>query len=361
MTNQITQSISEHEILAGLTTAVVWIDKNENIGYINLAGAELLQLSAQRVLGMNWRYILPKLLDDIHACGTGRLTIHEYTIRLPDAQKLHVTCTISYYEMADEDGWLIELYNTERHHRIAEEDERWHQYEAGNLLVRTLAHEIKNPLAGIYGSTQLLSRRFPDNAKAEPFLEVIQKEVKRLQNLVDRMLGPRGDADKELVNIHELISYVLEVVRGEKPDHIFIKLDYDPSIPEISMDFEAMVQALLNLVKNAMQAMETHGGMLTLKTRVESKFTLGTKTFPLVAVISVIDEGEGIDKSVFDSIFYPMVTSKKNGSGLGLSVSQNIVRQHGGLIVAESEPGHTVFNIYLPFDHNRVISSRHNQ
>ena len=110
-----------------------------------------------------------------------------------------------------------------------------------------------------------------------------------------------------------------------------------------------------------MQAIETHGVMLTLKTRVESKFALGTKTFPLVAVISVIDEGEGIDKSVFDSIFYPMVTSKKNGSGLGLSVSQNIVRQHGGLIVAESEPGHTVFNIYLPFDHNRVISSRHNQ
>ncbi|PLA74764.1 two-component sensor histidine kinase [Hydrogenovibrio sp. SC-1] len=361
MTNRITQSISEHEILAGLTTAVVWIDKNENIGYINLAGAELLQLSSQRVIGMNWRYILPKLLDDIHSCGTGRLTIHEYTIRLPDAQKLHVTCTISYYEMADEDGWLIELYNTERHHRIAEEDERWHQYEAGNLLVRTLAHEIKNPLAGIYGSTQLLTKRFPDNAKAEPFLDVIQKEVKRLQNLVDRMLGPRGDADKEPVNIHELISYVLEVVRGDKPDYVFIKLDYDPSIPEISMDFEAMVQALLNLVINAIQAMEQHGGMLTIRTRVESKFTLGTKTYPLVAVISVIDEGEGIDKSVFDSIFYPMVTSKKNGSGLGLSVSQNIVRQHGGLIVAESEPGHTVFNIYLPFDHNRVEIARHNQ
>jgi two-component system nitrogen regulation sensor histidine kinase GlnL len=167
------------------------------------------------------------------------------------------------------------------------------------------------------------------------------------------MLGPKGNDEQEPHNIHELIAYVLEVVNGEKPDNIAIKLDYDPSIPEISMDFGAMVQALLNLVKNGIQAMEDHGGLLTIRTRVESKFTLGTKTYPLVAVISVIDEGVGIDPEVFDAIFYPMVSSKKEGTGLGLPVSQNIVRQHGGLIVAQSEPGNTVFNIYLPFDHNR--------
>ncbi|BBN59365.1 nitrogen regulation protein NR(II) [Hydrogenovibrio marinus] len=351
--NKIEQNVSESEILSGLTTAVVWIDKNENIGFINLAAAELLQLSQYRVIGVNWRYILPKLLDDIHACGTGRLTIHEYSIRLPDGQKSHVTCTISYYEMDNEDGWLIELYDTERHHRIAEEDERWHQYEAGNLLVRTLAHEIKNPLAGIYGSTQLLRKRFPDNEKAEKFLDVISNEVNRLKSLVDRMLGPKGNDEQEPHNIHELIAYVLEVINGEKPENVAVKLDYDPSIPEISMDFGAMVQALLNLVKNGIQAMEDHGGLLTIRTRVESKFTLGTKTYPLVAVISVIDEGVGIDPEVFDAIFYPMVSSKKEGTGLGLPVSQNIVRQHGGLIVAQSEPGNTVFNIYLPFDHNR--------
>ncbi|MDX1795933.1 MAG: nitrogen regulation protein NR(II) [Hydrogenovibrio sp.] len=359
--SKIEQKVVESEILSGLTTSVVWIDKNENIGFINLAAAELLQISQYRVIGVNWRYILPKLLDDIHACGTGRLTIHEYTIRLPDAQKIHVTCTISYYEMDGEDGWLIELYNTERHHRIAEEDERWHQYEAGNLLVRTLAHEIKNPLAGIYGSTQLLRKRFPDNDKAEQFLDIISKEVNRLKGLVDRMLGPRGTDQRESHNIHELIAYVLDIIQGEKPGNVAVKLDYDPSIPEISMDFGAMVQAVLNLVKNGIQAMEDHGGMLTIRTRVESKFTLGTKTYPLVAVISVIDEGEGIDPEVFDSIFYPMVSRKKEGSGLGLPVSQNIVRQHGGLIVAESEPGKTVFNIYLPFDHNREESLKNSR
>lgn len=355
--SQLPMAPLSQEILDGLTTAVVWIDAQENIGYLNLAAAELLQLSAQRVIGVNWRYILPKLLDDIRSCGTGRLTIHEYGIRLPDAQKLHVTCTISYYEVDEAEGWLIELYNTERHHRIVEEDERWHQYEAGHVLVRTLAHEIKNPLAGIYGATQLLHKRLQNEAKTDSYLSVIAKEVKRLQNLVDRMLGPKGTAEKVPANIHALIAYVLDIVAGEKPETVFVKLDYDPSIPDISMDFDAMVQALLNLVKNALEAMAETGGLLTLRTRVESKFTLGTKTYPLVAVISVIDQGPGIDAAVFDSIFYPMVTSKSEGSGLGLSVSQNIVRQHGGLIVAESEPGQTVFHVYLPFDHNRQAAS----
>ncbi len=347
------QEISQPEILSGLTTAIIWLDKFENIGFINLAASELLQLSSHRVLGVNWRYILPKLLNEIHHCGTGRITIHEYEIRLPDAIKIHVTCTISFYEMDGEDGWLIEMYNTERHHRIVEEDERWHQYEAGNLLVKTLAHEIKNPLAGIYGAAQLLRKRFPDNLKADKFLEIISDEVSRLTNLVDRMLGPKQKADKESHNIHEIFAYVLELIEPEKPGNISIKIDFDPSIPDVSMDFSSMVQAVLNLVKNAIQAMSLHGGLLTIRSRVESKFTLGTKTYPLIAVLSIIDEGEGIPVELVESIFFPMVTSKKEGTGLGLSVAQNIVRDHGGLIVAESEPGHTCFNIYLPFDHNR--------
>jgi two-component system nitrogen regulation sensor histidine kinase GlnL len=348
--SKITQIVSPQEILKGLTTAVIWLDKSENIGFINLAASELLQLSQNRILGVNWRYILPKLLHEIHQCGNGRLTIHDYEIRLPNSIKIHVTCTISFYEMDEEDGWLIELYNTESHHRIVEKDERWHQYEAGNILVKTLAHEIKNPLAGIYGATQLLRKRFQGHIKADKFLDVISNEVNRLKNLVDRMLGPRWKGDKELHNIHEICSYVLQIVEGEKPDNIAIKLDFDPSIPEIPMDFGGMVQAVLNLVKNALQAMEKYGGLMVIKTRVESKFTLGSKTYPLVVVLSIIDEGAGIPLEIIDSIFYPMVTSKKEGSGLGLSVAQNVVRNHGGLIVAESEPGHTAFNIYLPFD-----------
>ncbi|MBD3755606.1 MAG: two-component sensor histidine kinase [Gammaproteobacteria bacterium] len=341
---------SFEELLEGLTTAVVWIRSDETIGYMNIAAGELFQTSTSRIVGTPWRAILPGLVPDLHKADEQKLTIHEYAVQLPDCSKVRVSCTLSPYEVNHQSGWLMEIFNTERHHRIVEEDERWHQYEAGNLLVRTLAHEVKNPLAGILGATQLLQKRHAPDDKDQAFLDIIAKEVARLKNLVDRMLGPKQTAEKEPHNIHELIRYVLQIIEGEKPANVYIKLDYDPSIPEVSIDFEAMVQAILNLLKNAIQAMEKHGGLITIRTRVERKFTLGTRTFPLVAVISITDEGEGIPDEVFDSIFYPMVSSKKEGSGLGLPVAQNVLRQHGGLIVAESEPGRTVFNVYLPLN-----------
>ena len=336
------------ELLEGMVTAVVWVNQHEKIQFMNSAAGELFQLSTSRLLQQKWTVLFPDLVDDLYQAREKKITVHEYNILVAGIGTVRVSCTISPYEIQGEFGWLFEVFNTERHHRIVEEDERWHQYEAGNLLVKTLAHEVKNPLAGILGATQLLQKRHQPGDRDLVFLEVISKEVLRLTNLVDRMLGPKNTREKEWHNIHELIRYVLQIIGGEKPPNIFIKQDYDPSIPEVLIDFEAMVQALLNLVKNAIQAMERHGGLLTIKTRIEHKFTLGTNTYPLVAVISIMDEGEGIPESVFDSIFYPMVSSKQEGTGLGLSVSQNILRHHDGLIVAESTPGSTVFHVYLP-------------
>lgn len=343
-------SVFFKEVLEGLTTAVIWIDAQQTVQFMNVSASEIFQLSSNRVVGSHWSKLLPDLIEDIQIASEKKVTVHEYVIEPVDLFKVRVSCTIAPYELDGQLGWLCELYNTERHHRIVEEDERWHQYEAGNLLVSTLAHEVKNPLAGILGATQLLQKRLENvsEVKSTQFLDIISKEAQRLRNLVDRMLGPKGNQAKSLHNVHELIRYVLQIVEGEKPSNVFIKLDYDPSIPEVKMNFEAMVQALLNLIINAMQAMEERGGVLTLKTRVEHKFTLGTQTYPLVACISVMDQGNGIPSEVFDSIFFPMVSSKKEGSGLGLPVAQNVLRQHDGLIVAESEPGNTVFNVYLP-------------
>ncbi len=338
------------EVLGGLTTAVIWLDSSQKIQFMNVAASEIFQLSQNRVVNRDWRLLLPNLDVNLDDDNEQKVTIHEYPISTPGLDKIRVSCTITPYQLNHQQGWLIELYDNERHHRIVEEDERWHQYEAGNLLVKTLAHEVKNPLAGILGATQLLQKRHQGDSKDQAFLDVISKEVTRLKNLVDRMLGPEKSTEKQMHNIHDVIRYVLQVIDGEKPENVAIKLDYDPSIPEILMDFDAMVQALMNLIKNGIQAMQSTGGFLTIKTRVEHKFTLGSNTYPLVAVISIKDEGEGIPENVFDSIFYPMVTSKKEGTGLGLPVSQNVVRQHGGLIVAESEPGNTVFTVYLPLN-----------
>lgn len=336
------------EVLGGLTTAVLWLDYEQKVQFMNVAASELFQLSLNRVRNSDWRLLLPDLDVNLDSEYEQKVTIHEYPIATPGLERIRVSCTITPYELNSQKGWLIELYDNERHHRIVEEDERWHQYEAGNLLVKTLAHEVKNPLAGILGATQLLQKRHQGDHKDQAFLDVISKEVTRLKNLVDRMLGPEKGGLREYHNIHETIRYVLQVVEGEKPEKVSIKLDYDPSIPDILMDFDAMVQALMNLIKNGIQAMQETGGFLTIRSRVEHKFTLGSKTYPLVAVITIKDEGEGIPENVFDSIFYPMVTSKKEGTGLGLPVSQNVVRQHGGLIVAESESGNTVFSVYLP-------------
>lgn len=337
-----------NEVLEGLTTAVMWLDKDERIQFMNVAAGEIFQVSPNRMLGESWQVLLPGLVENLADSIDKKITIHEYSVTIQGFDKLRISTTITPYELDGKMGWLFEIYNTERHHRIVEEDERWHQYEAGNLLIKTLAHEVKNPLAGIFGATQLLQKRFEPDAKESGFLEIISREVLRLKNLVNRMLGPEKTAQKEPYNVHELIRYVLQIIEGEKPENVYIKLDYDPSIPDILMDFEAMVQAILNLIQNGLQAMSETGGFLTIKTRVEHKFTLGAKTYPLVAMISIKDEGEGIPESVFDSIFYPMVTSKKEGTGLGLPVAQNVLRKHDGLIVAESEPGNTVFTVYLP-------------
>lgn len=344
------------EILDGLVSSVIWVDSAEKVQYLNAAAGELLQMSQNRARGMGWKSLLPGLVKDIRQAAEKRITIHDHLMALPETlpkrTPIRVSCTISPYELHLEDsiqkGWLFEIYNTERHHRIVEEDGRWQQYEAGSRLVKTLAHEIKNPLAGILGATQLLQKRHQPGDRDLAFLDIISKEVLRLSHLVDSMLGPKRTQPKALHNIHELIRYVLPIIQAEKPDNITIQLDFDPSIPDVLMDFDAMVQALLNLIKNALQAMEIKGGVLTVKTRVEHKFTLGNKTHPLVAVIHIADEGEGIPESMFDSIFYPMVSSKAQGTGLGLPVSQSILRQHNGLIVAASKPGRTEFNIYLP-------------
>lgn len=358
MTQSALNTFNIEHLCENLNMAVIWLNEQRRITYLNSTAVELFQISLKRVVGLPCKSILPDLEEGLNECGNRRLTIHDKKITLPDNQKIRVSKTITYIQgnKKNDSGWLIEIVNTERHHRIVEEDERWHQYEASNMLARTLAHEVKNPLAGIYGATQLLEMRLIEEPKAKKYIEVILGEVTRLKNLVNRMLGPRAEMNLEPYNLHELIRYVLNIVQPEKPDNIKIRLDYDPSIPEINIDFESMVQAVLNIIQNAIQAMSQHGGFLTLKTRVQYKFTMGSKTYPLVAVLSIIDEGEGIPEAYFDSIFYPMVTTKKEGTGLGLPVSQNIVRQHGGLIVADSEPGHTVFHIYLPFEHHQQLS-----
>jgi len=212
--------------------------------------------------------------------------------------------------------------------------------------LRGLAHEVKNPLGGLRGAAQLLERELPDPALRE-YTQVIIGEADRLQQLVDNILGPNRIPDRTLVNVHEILEHVRKLVAAEAGTDITLLTDYDPSIPEGYMDRNQIVQAVLNIVRNAVQAVGTQGEVI-LRTRTESHVLIGDVTHKLVALIEVIDNGSGIPPDMLEQIFYPMVTTRASGSGLGLSISQSIISHHGGLIRCQSSPGVTTFRISLP-------------
>jgi len=232
--------------------------------------------------------------------------------------------------------------------RIARDESRATQQQTTQQMLRGLAHEIKNPLGGLRGAAQLLARELPSEDLKE-YTDVIINEADRLQKLVNRILGPNKLPKLAQVNIHELLEHVRSLLLAEAPQGIQIRRDYDPSIPELTADADQIIQALLNIIRNAIEALQGEGEIL-LRTRVVRKFTIGQKQHDLVARIEVIDNGPGIAADVLERIFFPMVSSRAEGTGLGLSIAQSLIQQHNGIIECESEPGQTVFSIYIPIE-----------
>jgi len=237
--------------------------------------------------------------------------------------------------------------------RINREEHILAQHHTTRALVRNLAHEIKNPLGGLRGAAQLLERELPDPALRE-YTRIIIGEADRLRGLVDRMLGPNQPRAYDEVSIHEILERVCGLVEAEANSGIRIERDYDPSIPPVWGDADRLIQAVLNVVRNAVQVLDRRG-IITLRTRVQRQYTIGSKRHKLVARLDVIDDGPGIPSEWQEQIFYPMISGRPNGTGLGLSIAQNIVNQaqnivnqHGGLIECVSRPGETVFTLLLP-------------
>jgi two-component system nitrogen regulation sensor histidine kinase GlnL len=215
-------------------------------------------------------------------------------------------------------------------------------------MIRQLAHEIKNPLGGIRGAAQLLARQLNDPGMHE-YTDVVINETDRLAGLVDTLLGPAGPPNKVLSNIHELLEYVIRLIEAEGHDGLTIKREYDPGLPLISLDRDQIIQALLNLLRNAVTALAGQG-TLTLRTRAVNSFTIGNIRHRVVASIEIEDDGEGIPKELQDSIFYPLITSRPEGTGLGLPTAQDLLSRHGGMIEFESRPGRTVFLVRIPLE-----------
>ena len=258
-----------------------------------------------------------------------------------------VECRVSPVEI-DNARLLIEISDVTRRSQITRENALLIQHGAGRQMIRQLAHEIKNPLGGIRGAAQLLERQL-ENADLREYTDVVISETDRLANLVDTLLGPGGPPMKQPANIHELLEYVVRLVESEDDRQLTVQRDYDPGLPLIDLDRDQMIQAFLNLLRNAVAALDGQG-TVTLRSRAVTNFTIGDVHHRVIASVEIEDDGPGIPPELQDTVFYPLVTSRPDGTGLGLPAAQELLSRHGGLIEFESRPGRTVFYVRIPLE-----------
>ncbi|APA69960.1 nitrogen regulation protein NR(II) [Janthinobacterium sp. 1_2014MBL_MicDiv] len=348
--------------LAGLdllASAVILLDGDGRIGYANAAAENLLEsslkaLSRQKLTAL---FLNPDELAGICA----QALEHKFSDLRQDLslerlgrEPLRVHSIISALD-APPDSVLIELRENVQQLKLDREERILDQSQVNKELIRNLAHEIKNPLGGIRGAAQLLELELPALHLSElrEYTQVIIKEADRLQTLVDRLLAPHrrphivGD-----VNIHEVCERVRSLILAEFPSGLTISRDYDASIPEFRGDKEQLIQTVLNIAHNAAQALaeriEAGDAELIFKTRVARQVTLAKVRYNLALDLHIIDNGPGIAPQIRDRIFYPLVSGREGGSGLGLTLAQTFVQQHLGVIECESRPGYTDFRIVLP-------------
>lgn len=341
-------------MLESLTSAVLVVDDTLSFRYINPAAEVLLGVSSEQVRGapiVDYFYESETALETMReALGLQHVYTHrQVSWQLPNGQLLTVDYSVT--PLGESRGLLVEVQHLDRLLRISREEATTAAQETTRNLVRGMAHEIKNPLGGIRGAAQLLARELPDS-RLEEYTDIIIQEADRLRNLVDKMLGPHQPAEMEDINIHEVTERVAAIIRAESGGQLNVRRDYDPSIPPLPGDKEQLIQAILNVARNAWEALEDAGmrrkGEIRIRTRVQRQFTIGRFNHPLVCRVDVIDNGPGIPAEIVEEIFYPMISGRANGTGLGLAISQQLLSQHLGLIDCESRPGYTRFSIYIP-------------
>jgi two-component system nitrogen regulation sensor histidine kinase GlnL len=345
--------VTADALLEGLTTAVIGLDPELRVSSLNAACESLFGVSRKVAQGQPLVAVLPHFasheprLREALDAGTGFIE-RELQLRRNGDPVVTVDCTVTPSILGRKPGLLVELAPLDRHLRLSRDELLAAQFDASRELIRGLAHEIKNPLGGIRGAAQLLERAFPDPEHRE-YTGVIIKEADRLQNLVDRLLGPSRPPKRERLNVHEALEHVRKLVEAEASRGTTVTRDYDPSIPDLAGDREQLVQALLNLARNALQAVG-NSGRITFRSRARRQVTIDGALHKLAAVMEIEDDGPGVPTELLDRIFYPLVTTRPGGSGLGLPIAQYLVHGHGGHIECRSQPGCTVFSVSLPLE-----------
>ncbi|GGW93029.1 nitrogen regulation protein NR(II) [Alteromonas halophila] len=342
------------QLVNSLNTALVMVDRSLQIVFINHAGEALFETGAKQLLGHPLSdFFMPGVIDEARLRAAIRrgedFTENEVRLVFRESRCVLADLTVSNLSTQDGPKLLFEVKKIDQQKRISRENLQHAQHYAARELIRGLAHEIKNPLSGIRGAAQLLEKEL--SAEHSEFTKMIIDQSDRLRNLVDRLLGPNSLPRLSWSNLHQALEQVRSLMRFDSDTPIVIIRDYDPSIPDLHMDQDMIQQAVLNIVRNSVQALtDSHvdNPKIELVTRVERQMTIQGRRHPLVAKIKISDNGPGIPPEIKDTLFYPMVSSKQNGSGLGLSIAQTLINHHGGKIDVDSRPGQTEFVLYLP-------------
>lgn len=329
-----------------LATAVVVLDDSFVVRYANPAAENLLATGAKSLNGQPFLQLFTERDALERALGDAVQTHWDYSAQTVTYSRvgrdpLPLTCTMTRID-AHGLSLLAELRPIEEQLRYAREERLVFEQQANRELIRNLAHEIKNPLGGLRGSAQLLEREL-DKPELREYTQVIIKEADRLQRLMDRMLTPHRTPRVEPVGIHEVLERVRSLVKAEFG--IEIQRDYDPSIPEIVGDREQLIQAVLNIARNAVQSGARN---ISFRTRTVRQITILRQRHKLALELQVVDDGPGVPEKIQDRIFNPLVSGREGGTGLGLSLAQTFVQYHQGVIEFESRPGRTTFRILLP-------------
>ncbi|GHU27980.1 nitrogen regulation protein NR(II) [Betaproteobacteria bacterium] len=347
-----------------LSSSVILLSADLSIRYMNPAAEHLLAVSGRIVYGSR--------LDSVVGCpGTlmealSNALVHGLDYSGPDTEirrnndeVLHLNCSVNPVNPVDSvDGGeirlLVEFWPIDPQILRATREERLlEQQLASRELIRNLAHEIKNPLGGIRGAAQLLEHEL-NNAELHEYTQVIIKEADRLQDLMKRLLSPHRPMQPGAVNIHEILERVRSLLMAEFPRSLAIRRDYDTSLPDLVGDREQLIQAVLNIARNAAQAIRNQperktAGQIIFRTRVARQVTLAKRRYPLAVELQVVDDGPGIPADIRERMFYPLISGREGGNGLGLTLAQGFILQHQGTIECESRAGYTCFTLRLPF------------
>ncbi len=339
-------------MLLDLSTAIIVCDSDLNVSLTNPSAHSLLAISENQVLGTSvLKYFQQESTSEL--LNTILHTSQIATLRQVSLYDSHhrahlVDCIVTPIVFDNSQHLILEINEVKAVAKKLEKDSVDFGQSTNNAVIQAVAHEIKNPLGGLRGAAQLLERKLGNSPHLHTYTDIIVKEADRLCALVDNMSMRQMPLNLSSFNIHRVLEHVRALVFAETPNNIRLVRDYDPSLPSIIGDQEQLIQAFLNLVRNSVEAVGNQG-VITIRTRVERQVTIGKIRYVRAAKIDILDDGCGIPQNLIDQIFYPMISGKPKGEGLGLSIVHRIVSRHGGAVTCNSTPGNTCFTVLLKF------------